>query len=87
MIARVDTDSLPEAVRIALQSITGTYGLAVMDARHPQQIVVARNGSPVILGVGDKEMFIASDASALVRHTQNAVYLDDGEIAVVEPRG
>jgi glucosamine--fructose-6-phosphate aminotransferase (isomerizing) len=87
LIARVDTDSLSEAVRVALQSITGTYGLAVIDARHPHQIVVARNGSPVILGVGDKEMFIASDASALVCHTQHAVYLDDGEIAVVEPRG
>ena len=87
LIARVDSDSLPEAVRIALQSVTGTYGIAVIDARHPQEIVVARNGSPVILGVGDKEMFIASDAAALVRHTQQAVYLDDGEIAVVEPRG
>src|SRR4030095_8039163 len=87
LIARVETDSCPEAVRIALQSITGTYGIAVIDARHPQQIVVARNGSPVILGVGDKEMFVASDAAALVRHTQQAVYLDDGEIAVVEPRG
>ena len=68
-------------------SITGTYGIAVMDARHPEQIVVARNGSPVILGIGDNEMFIASDASALVRHTQQAIYLDDGEIAVVEARG
>jgi glucosamine--fructose-6-phosphate aminotransferase (isomerizing) len=87
LIARVDSESLPEAVRIALQSVTGTYGIAVIDARHPQEIVVARNGSPVILGVGDKEMFIASDAAALVRHTQQAVYLDDGEIAVVEPRG
>jgi glutamine---fructose-6-phosphate transaminase (isomerizing) len=57
-----------------------------MDARHPDQIVVARNGSPVILGIGDKEMFVASDASALVRHTQQAIYLDDGEIAVVEAR-
>ncbi len=87
LIARVETDSLQEAVRIALKSVTGTYGLAVIDARHPQQIVVARNGSPVILGVGEKEMFVASDTSALVRHTQQAVYLDDGEIALVEPRG
>src|SRR5262245_43190271 len=87
LIARVRTDSLPEAVRIALKSVTGTYGLAVIDARHPQQIVAARNGSPVILGVGEKEMFVASDAAALVRHTQQAVYLDDGEIALVEPRG
>jgi len=86
LIAAVETDSLEEAVRTALRSVTGTYGIAVMDARHPEQIVVARNGSPVILGIGDKEMFVASDASALVRHTQQAIYLDDGEIAVVEAR-
>jgi len=87
LIGSVETDSLEDAVRTALRAITGTYGIAVMDARHPQQIVVARNGSAVILGIGDKEMFIASDASALVRHTQQAIYLDDGEIAVVEARG
>jgi len=87
LIGSVVTDSLEDAVRTALRSVTGTYGIAVMDSRHPDQIVVARNGSPVILGIGDKEMFIASDASALVRHTQQAIYLDDGEIAVVEARG
>jgi glucosamine--fructose-6-phosphate aminotransferase (isomerizing) len=87
LIGAVEADSLEDAVRTALRAITGTYGIAVMDARHPDQIVVARNGSPVILGIGDKEMFIASDASALVRHTQQAIYLDDGEIAVVEARG
>ena len=87
LIARVDAESLTEAVRVALQQVSGTYGIAVIDERHPQQIVVARNGSPVILGIGDKEMFVASDASALVRHTQQAVYLDDGEIATIEPKG
>jgi len=87
LIARVDAESLTEAVRVALQQVAGTYGIAVIDERHPQQIVVARNGSPVILGIGDKEMFVASDASALVRHTQQAVYLDDGEIATIEPKG
>ncbi len=87
LIASVNSDSLEDAVRVALRAITGTYGIAVMDARYPNQIVVARNGSPVILGIGDKEMFIASDASALVRHTQQAIYLDDGEIAVVEAHG
>ena len=87
LIARVDAESLTEAVRVALESVTGTYGIAVIDERHPQQIVVARNGSPVILGIGDKEMFVASDASALVRHTQQAVYLDDGEIATIDPKG
>src|SRR5262249_35323170 len=61
LIARVDAESLTEAVRVALKSVTGTYGIAVIDERHPQQIVAARNGSPVILGIGDKEMFVASD--------------------------
>ncbi len=87
LIARAGGDSLIDSVRLALRSIVGTYGIAVIDARHPNQIVVARNGSPVILGIGDKEMFVASDAAALVRHTQQAVYLDDGEIALVEARG
>jgi glucosamine--fructose-6-phosphate aminotransferase (isomerizing) len=87
LIASVAADSLEAAVRAALRRVTGTYGIAVLDARHPDQIVVARNGSPVILGIGDKEMFVASDASALVRHTQQAIYLDDGEIAVVDARG
>jgi glutamine---fructose-6-phosphate transaminase (isomerizing) len=87
LIARVETESLEDAVRVALRAVTGTYGIAVLDVRHPGLMVVARNGSPVILGVGDKEMFVASDAAALVRHTQQAIYLDDGEIAVVEARG
>src|SRR5262245_50886400 len=87
LIATVNADSLEEAVRGALRLVSGTYGIAVMDERHPEQIVVARNGSPVILGIGDKEMFVASDASALVRHTQQAIYLDDGELVVVEARG
>jgi glucosamine--fructose-6-phosphate aminotransferase (isomerizing) len=87
LIARAGGASLTEAVRSALSTITGTYGMAVVDARHPNEMVVARNGSPVILGIGEREMFVASDASALVRHTRQAVYLDDGEIATLEPRG
>ena len=58
-----------------------------IDARHPETIVVARNGSPVVLGIGDKEMFFASDAAALVRHTKQVVYLDDGEIAEITKAG
>jgi glucosamine--fructose-6-phosphate aminotransferase (isomerizing) len=55
----------------------------VLDAQHPDRLVVARNGSPLILGVGDREMFVASDLSALVRHTTTVVHLDDGELATV----
>jgi glucosamine--fructose-6-phosphate aminotransferase (isomerizing) len=83
LIAAMRGDTLEEAVRAALQLITGAYGIAVVDAERPDSLVVARHGSPVILGVGEREMFVASDASALVRHTQSVVHLDDGEIAVV----
>jgi glucosamine--fructose-6-phosphate aminotransferase (isomerizing) len=80
-------DTLEDCVRAALRLVTGTYGLAVLDAERPQSIVVARNGSPVILGIGEREMFVASDAAAIVRHTQKVVHLDDGEMAVVRADG
>jgi glucosamine--fructose-6-phosphate aminotransferase (isomerizing) len=76
-------ESLEDAVRATLRGVEGTYGLVVLDARRPGELVVARNGSPIVLGVGEGEMFIASDVSALVRHTQRVVYLEDGEIATV----
>jgi glutamine---fructose-6-phosphate transaminase (isomerizing) len=87
LIAAMRGDTLVETVRAALRLIHGTYGIAVLDAERPDSLVVARNGSPVILGVGDHEMFIASDTAALVRHTQSVVPLDDGEIAVVRADG
>jgi len=83
LIAASDTDDTTEAVRQALTHVVGTYGIAVLDATHPDRVVAARNGSPVILGVGDKEMFVASDLAALVRHTQRVVHLEDGEIATL----
>jgi glutamine---fructose-6-phosphate transaminase (isomerizing) len=83
LIAAMRGDTLEEAVRAALQMISGAYGIAVLDAERPEALVVARQGSPVILGIGDREMFVASDAAALVRHTKSVVHLDDGEIAVV----
>ena len=78
---------LTQAVRTAVAAIDGTYGLAVVDARHPDRFVVARNGSPVVIGIGQREMFVASDAAALVRHTRQVVYLDDGELATIEADG
>jgi glucosamine--fructose-6-phosphate aminotransferase (isomerizing) len=78
---------LEQAVRQALNAVQGTYGVAVVDARAPDRIVAARNGSPVVIGLGDHEMFVASDLSALVRYTQQVVYLDDREIAVVSANG
>ncbi|HEV7974504.1 glutamine--fructose-6-phosphate transaminase (isomerizing) [Amycolatopsis sp.] len=75
--------SLEEAVRLTLREVEGAYGIVVFDVRNPDELVVARNGSPIVLGIGDGEMFVASDVAALVRHTQRVVYLDDGELATV----
>jgi glutamine---fructose-6-phosphate transaminase (isomerizing) len=83
LIARSEATTLEGAVLDVLSRITGTYAIAVLDERHPDRLVVARNGSPLILGVGDHEMFVASDLSALVRHTTSVVHLDDGELATV----
>ena len=64
--------------------VEGTYGIAVLHADFPDRIVVARNGSPVVLGIGEKEMFVASDVAALVAHTRQVVTLDDGEMATLK---
>ena len=79
--------SLEDAVCRTLSRVEGTYGLLVLDVRHPDELVVARNGSPIVLGLGEGEMFVASDVAALVRHTQQVVYLDDGEVATVRANG
>ncbi|HSQ76997.1 MAG TPA: glutamine--fructose-6-phosphate transaminase (isomerizing), partial [Bacteroidota bacterium] len=74
---------LPTAVRLALSEVQGTYGIVVISPRDPKRIVAARRGSPLLIGVGDGENFVASDASAIVSHTRQVLYLDDGEIADV----
>ncbi len=74
--------SLEAAVTQALQLVRGTYGIAVVSVRENDEIVVARKGSPLIIGVGEGETIIASDASALIGYTTNAIYLNDGELAV-----
>lgn len=84
LIARAQADSLEEKVREALRSVEGTYGIAVLHADFNDRIVVARNGSPVVLGIGEKEMFVASDVAALVAHTRQVVTLDDGEMATLK---
>ena len=76
-----------ESVRKSLRHVEGTYGIAALCLDAPGEIVAARVASPLILGVGDGEFILASDASALVSHTQNVVYLKDGELAHVTPRG
>ncbi len=87
LIAAQDGAALEDAVRAALLMVEGAYGVAVIDQRQPDRIVVARNGSPVLLGVGNGEHFVASDAAALVRYTDQVVYLDDRELAVIHADG
>ena len=74
---------LADAVVQALKLVRGTYGIAVISTLNPDEIVVARSGSPLVIGVGHNETLIASDASALVGHTKRAIYLNDGEVARV----
>jgi glucosamine--fructose-6-phosphate aminotransferase (isomerizing) len=71
------------AVLEALKLIKGTYGLAIINKKEPEKIIIARMGSPLILGIGNNEYIIASDVSAIVRHTDRVVYLEDGEIGTV----
>jgi glucosamine--fructose-6-phosphate aminotransferase (isomerizing) len=74
---------LEGAVRQALRHVEGAYGICVVSSREPDKIVVARKGSPLVIGLGDGEFFIASDAAPIVEHTNKVVYLSDGEMAVV----
>lgn len=82
-----DKTELIDAVGQALKLVAGTYGIAVVSTRKPDEIVVARAGSPLIIGVGDGETIIASDASALIGHTTQAIYLNDGEMAICKADG
>jgi len=75
--------TLAEAVLDALKEVSGTYGLAVICADEPDKLVTARKGSPLIVGVGNNEYVVASDASAIVEHTANVIYMNDNELAVI----
>jgi glucosamine--fructose-6-phosphate aminotransferase (isomerizing) len=77
----------PEAVRQALTQVVGAYGIVAVSTDEPDTLVVARNGSPLLLGIGDGENFVASDGSPFIEYTRNVVYLNDGEMAVVKKDG
>jgi glutamine---fructose-6-phosphate transaminase (isomerizing) len=79
--------SLDEAVRQALTQVVGTYGVVVISEEEPEMLIAARKGSPLLIGIGEGEHFLASDASPLVEHTRQVVYLNDGEMAVVRRDG
>jgi glucosamine--fructose-6-phosphate aminotransferase (isomerizing) len=87
LIEHVYDGSLETAVTAALKQVQGAYGLAVISTAEPETIIAARQGSPLLIGVGDNEYFVASDASAVLKHTRSVVYLDDGEIAVLGKNG
>ena len=72
-----------DAVHFAIKEVKGSYGIAVIDKRSPDKIICARNGSPLIIGIGEKENYIASDIHALIEHTNKFVYLEDGDLATV----
>ncbi len=75
--------SFEQAIQLTLKQVVGTYGIAIVHIDNPDVIYIARKGSPLLLGIGDDEMFIASDASPIVEYTNKVVYLDDGEMAIV----
>ena len=79
--------NLEEAVKDALHLVEGTYGIAVVSSRDPDKIVAARRGSPLLVGLGDGEYYVASDVAAILQHTRQVVYLDDGEMAVLTRDG
>ena len=76
-----------QAVQAALKQVVGTYGIVAFCSDEPDKLVAARHGSPLVLGVGNDEYFIASDASPIVEHTRNVIFLDEGEIATVQLSG
>ena len=87
LIGDCDKGDLFQAVCDALHQVEGTFGIAVISSREPGKIITARRGSPIVIGVGDGEAIIASDASAILAHTQRVIYLDDDDIATVTVDG
>ena len=80
------TDSLLEAVKKAVKQLTGAYGMVVMDSRHPEHLVAARSGSPLVIGLGIGENFLASDQLALLSVTRRFIFLEEGDIAEITRR-
>src|SRR3954471_15970269 len=82
-----DGDPLEDAVIDALNLVEGTYGIAVISSKNPDKIVCARKGSPLLIGLGENEYYVASDVAAILQHTRQVVYLDDGEMGVLTKNG
>ncbi|WPV01191.1 glutamine--fructose-6-phosphate transaminase (isomerizing) [Mucilaginibacter sp. cycad4] len=86
-IQNIEQTDLLEAVRLALNTVIGAYAIVVLDRENPDQLIAARKGSPLVIGVGNGEYFIASDATPIIEYTKNVVYLKDNEIVQVKPSG
>ena len=86
-IAQNENVALEKAVRLALNQVTGAYAIVVLSKNEPNQLIGARKGSPLVIGIGDKEFFLASDATPIVEHTKNVVYLNDEEIVTINKNG
>jgi len=86
-IQKQEKTELDEAVRIALNEVVGAYAIVVLDKSNPDRLIAARKGSPLVLGIGEGEFFVASDASPIIEYTNNVIYLDDQEYAVVNRNG
>lgn len=80
---RTEEVSLAEAVRLALLNVVGTYALAILSSDNPDELIVAKKGSPLLIGIGNDEYFVASDGAPIVEYTKKVVYLEDGEVAVL----
>ena len=87
LIAQFDSGDLLAATCDALKRVEGTYGIAVISAKHKGEMVVARKGSPLVIGVGEKNTVVASDVSAIVAYTRQVIYLKDGDVARITPEG
>lgn len=83
-IYKNENTDLFEAVRLALNEVTGAYAIVLMDEDQPEQLIAARKGSPLVIGVGTEEYFIASDATPIIEYTKNVIYLNDNEVALVK---
>jgi len=86
-VRKQENTSLDEAVRIALNEVVGAYAILVIDRNNPDQLVGARKGSPLVIGIGENEFYFASDATPIIEYTKNVVYLDDQEYGVVNRDG
>ena len=85
LVATFDRGDFLSAVTQALRQVEGTYGIATISAKHPGEMIVARKGSPLVIGVGENETVVASDVSAIVAYTRQVIYLKDGDVARVRP--